>query len=93
MGPKVDFAELVTKGAVIVDVRTKAEFGGGHIKDSLNIPLQNLEDNLKRLPKDRALITCCASGGRSASAASILKSKGYAQVYNGGGWYSLQSKI
>ena len=93
MGPKVDFAELVAKGAVILDVRTKAEFSGGHIKESLNIPLQNLEVNLNRLPKDRVIITCCASGGRSASAASVLKSKGYAEVYNGGGWQSLQSKL
>ncbi len=93
MGPKIDYAQLVAKGALIVDVRTKGEFQGGHIKDSINIPLQNLEENLKRLPKSKVIITCCASGGRSGSAASILKSLGYGEVYNGGGWHSLQSKL
>ena len=41
-GPKVDFAELVKQGAVIVDVRTPGEYAGGHIKGSMNIPLQSL---------------------------------------------------
>jgi rhodanese-related sulfurtransferase len=48
---------------------------------------------LKRIKKDIPLITCCASGMRSASAKSILLSKGYTEVYNGGGWASLQNKL
>ncbi|HEY4629318.1 MAG TPA: rhodanese-like domain-containing protein, partial [Flavobacterium sp.] len=39
------------------------------------------------------IITCCASGMRSASAKSILKSSGFTKVYNGGGWSSLKNKI
>ena len=93
MGPKVDFARLVAEGAIIVDVRSKGEFQGGHIRQAINIPLQNIEGHLKQLPKDRVIITCCASGMRSASAANMLKNKGYKEVYNGGGWQSLQSKM
>lgn len=92
-GPKTDYAALLEKGAVIIDVRTKGEFQGGHIKGAINIPLQSLESNLSKIKKDKPVITCCASGMRSASATSLLKSKGYAEVYNGGGWMSLQNKI
>ncbi|HRV52074.1 MAG: Thiosulfate sulfurtransferase PspE precursor [Bacteroidetes bacterium ADurb.Bin141] len=93
IGPKADFKELVQSGAQIIDVRTKQEFQGGHIKGSVNIPLQNLSNNLSKIKKDKPVITCCASGMRSASAKSILTSKGFNEVYNGGGWMSLQNKI
>ena len=92
-GPKVDFKQLVAEGAVIVDVRTPAEYNGGHVKGSINIPLQNMEKQLNKLKKDQVIITCCASGNRSGAAKSILKSKGYSNVHNGGGWASLRSKI
>lgn len=93
-GPKVNYAELVKQGAIILDVRSKGEYAGGHIKGSMNISLDALSSNLNKLKdKNKPIITCCASGMRSASAKSILKSNGYKEVHNGGGWYSLQSKI
>lgn len=93
-GPAVDYKELMKEGAIIVDVRTKGEYAGGHIKGSLNIPVDSLASNLGKLKdKDKPVITCCASGMRSASAKGILKSKGYTNVHNGGPWSSLQSKI
>lgn len=92
-GPSVDYAQLVKNGAVILDVRTPGEYAGGHIKGSKNIPLQSLQQQLKNLPKDKTIITCCASGMRSGSAKSMLQNNGFKEVYNGGGWSSLQSKI
>jgi rhodanese-related sulfurtransferase len=92
-GPKVDYAQLVKQGAVIIDVRTKAEYQQGHLKGSQNIPLNNLSNHYSKLSKDKTIITCCASGMRSAQAKSILKSNGYTEVHNGGGWSSLQNKI
>ncbi|MBS1548947.1 MAG: rhodanese-like domain-containing protein [Bacteroidetes bacterium] len=90
----VNYTELMKNGAIIVDVRTKGEFAGGHIKGSINIPLNTLNQNLKLLKdKNQTIITCCASGMRSASAKAILKNHGYSQVFNGGGWSSLNSKI
>jgi len=93
-GPGVNYAELVQQGAIILDVRSKGEFMGGHIKGAVNISVDTLRNNLGKLKdKNKPIITCCASGMRSASAKSILMANGYTQVHNGGGWYSLQSKI
>ncbi len=93
LGSKTDFKQLVQDGAVIVDVRTKAEYQSGHIKGSVNIPLNNLSNHYAKLDKNKAIITCCASGIRSSQGKSILKANGFTEVYNGGGWYGLQQKI
>jgi len=93
LGPKVDFKELLKNGAVIVDVRTKPEFKQGHIKKSLNLPLDNLQNEFKKLNKNKPVITCCASGIRSWFAKNRLKSNGFTEVYNGGGWMRLNNKI
>jgi rhodanese-related sulfurtransferase len=92
-GPGVNFKELMQNGAVIIDVRTKAEYQGGHIKNAINIPLNILSSQISTIKKGKPVITCCASGMRSASAKSILKSAGFTEVYNGGGWMGLQDKI
>lgn len=88
MGPKVDLKEIKAQGAVILDVRTTGEYAGGHVKGSINIPLDRLQQQLKKLPKDKPVIACCLSGARSGSAVSILKAEGY-EAYNGGGWSGL----
>jgi phage shock protein E len=94
LGPKVNYAELVKQGAIIVDVRSKGEYAGGHISKSLNIPVDALANNLNQLKdKNKVIITCCASGMRSGMAKSMLKSKGYSSVHNGGSWSSLKNKI
>ena len=94
IGPKVDFSELVKQGAIILDVRSKGEYRSGHIKGSVNIPVDQLQKNLHKFnDKKRLIITCCASGMRSSSAKGILISNGYTNVHNGGGWQSLNNKL
>lgn len=93
MGPATDYAELMKKGAQIIDVRTPGEFSGGHIKGSVNIPLDNLQKQLSKIRKNQPVITCCASGMRSGAAKQILQANGYTEVYNGGGWVGLQNKL
>ena len=88
----VDFKDLLKNGAQIVDVRTPAEFSNGSIRNSKNIPLQNLTAEMKKLDLKKPVITCCASGMRSASAKSILKQNGF-ETYNGGGWIALERKL
>jgi phage shock protein E len=91
--PPPDYKALMKQGAQIIDVRTRGEYSDGHIRGSINIPLDRLPDNLSKIKKDKPVITCCASGMRSASAKGILKSKGFKEVYNGGGWMRLESKL
>jgi len=91
---KTDYTDLVKNGALILDVRSQAEFKTGHIKGAINIPVNQLQQNLGKLKdKNQNIITCCASGMRSASAKAILKNSGYPNVHNGGGWTSLQNKL
>ena len=92
-GPKVDYKDLIKQGATIVDVRTKAEYQQGHIKGSVNIPLNNLPNHYSKLDKNKPVLTCCASGMRSAQAKSLLKANGFSEVHNGGGWMSLNNRI
>lgn len=93
LSPRVDYQNLLTRGAQIIDVRSPGEYKAGHIEGSVNIPLQTISTQLSRIRKDKPVITCCASGMRSGSAKSILSANGYPEVYNGGGWMSLQSKL
>ena len=62
----VDLAQLINNGAIIVDVRSKAEFNTGHVKGSVNIPLEQIGSSIDKLKSYNHVITCCRSGNRSA---------------------------
>ena len=90
----INYAQLVKEGAIILDVRTKGEYGSGHIRGSVNIPVEQLHKNLQKFKdKKRPIITCCESGMRSSSAKGILTSNGFINVHNGGRWLSLNNKL
>lgn len=81
------------KNGVIIDVRTPKEYASGHIPGSINIPLNTLSARKSELTrKYKTIITCCASGMRSASAKNILSGT-QARIIDGGGWRSLQKQI
>ncbi len=85
--------DLLEKGAIILDVRTQREWDNGHIKNSKHIPLDELKNRVVELKKlNKPVITCCASGARSAKAAEYLNLNNIIAT-NGGGWLSLKSKI
>lgn len=92
-GTTVNYADLLNRGAKIIDVRTPSEYKSGHIQGSINIPLQDLSKKVGKINKETPIITCCASGIRSASAKRLLKSMGFSEVHNGGAWHSLEQKI
>lgn len=50
-GPKVDISALIAQGATVVDVRTPAEYKDGHVKGSINLPLQTLGSQMNKLKK------------------------------------------
>ncbi|MCC6370464.1 MAG: rhodanese-like domain-containing protein [Bacteroidia bacterium] len=78
--------ELIKTGkATIIDVRTPAEFMGGHVAGSINIPLQEVPNRVSEFKNMKNIVLCCASGGRSGSATMYLKQQGIDCV-NAGSW-------
>ena len=74
------------KKYTIVDVRSHEEFMGGHVVDSINIPLQTIPERIEELKNlTMSLILCCASGNRSGQAQHFLSQYGL-DCYNGGSW-------
>jgi phage shock protein E len=75
------------KQGTVVDVRTPAEFMGGHVAGSVNIPLQEISNRIAELEAlTKPILLCCASGNRSGQAEYFLRSRGMDDVYNAGSW-------
>ena len=71
---------------LIIDVREPYEYKAGHVKNAVNIPLQNIikgGGDLLDMPKDTKLIVYCRSGNRSGIAKEVLEAKGFKNVKNG----------
>ena len=84
-------SQLIGDGAIIIDVRSPAEYRSGHGENSQNIPLQTIEKKMASLRKqNKVIITCCASGMRSGRAAKILNKAGL-EAYNGGAWVTVEN--
>ncbi|MCS6856434.1 MAG: rhodanese-like domain-containing protein [Sandaracinaceae bacterium] len=69
--------QWVSEGAVLLDVRTPAEYAEGHLPGAINIPVQELEARTNELPKGSRIVVYCRSGARSARAKSLLEAKGF----------------
>ena len=83
------------ENAVILDVRTEAEFSEGIIANAINIDIQRGQDfvtEIEALDKNKNYYVYCRSGMRSGQATSILKQHGI-DCINGGGWNSLENKL
>jgi len=68
--------------ALVVDVRTTAEFAAGHLPRAVNIPLAELDKRVGELPAGKPVIVCCNSGGTSGRATSLLRRAGRQDVFN-----------
>jgi rhodanese-related sulfurtransferase len=70
--------------AVVLDVRSMAEYKDGHIVNAINIPLNGLGNNLKQLEKhrDKPILAVCRSGSRSGAACSLLRKHGFENAKN-----------
>ena len=79
-------AKLIKEGAIIIDVRSPAEFAKGANPKSVNIPLDVFASRLVELHASKTYVLCCASGGRSGMAEGQMKSKGFKKVFNAGPW-------
>lgn len=82
-----DAEQLLAQNALVVDVRTEAEWMDGHGPEPiLHCPLDQLIEDPQRVPSDRPLLLCCRSGGRSGMAQMFLAQRGFKEVYNLGPW-------
>lgn len=88
-----DLAPLINEGAYLVDVRTPAEFSAGHVKGSVNIPLDTIGRNLSKFKGKKHIIVFCRSGNRSSQAKAILESNGFTNVTNGGTWQQVSQYV
>jgi glyoxylase-like metal-dependent hydrolase (beta-lactamase superfamily II)/rhodanese-related sulfurtransferase len=64
----------------VIDIRAPGEWNAGHIDGAINLPLSKLRDRMDEVPRDRVLVVYCASGYRSAIAASVLRRAGLSDV-------------
>jgi rhodanese-related sulfurtransferase len=92
-GNTVNLEEIISKGAFLVDVRTPSEFAQGHVKGSVNIPLDKIPTQLAKFKGKENIVVFCRSGNRSAQAKSILENNGIANVVNGGTWQNVKHFI
>jgi phage shock protein E len=78
------------KEATIIDVRTSGEFMMGNVKGSINIPLDEVSSRVEEFKNiEGNVVLCCASGGRSGQATMFLQQNGLSNIYNGGGWQTV----
>jgi phage shock protein E len=82
------------KGALVIDVRTPAEFNAGHLLNAMNIPLAQIESRspLPLKNKNQVLLLHCQGGVRSAKATKLLSGMSYVNVFDLGA-YSRAAQI
>ena len=88
-----NLAALVNGGAFLVDVRTPEEFAEGNVKESTNIPLDQVAVNLDKFKGKENIVVFCRSGNRSGQAKNILEQNGFTNVTNGGTWQDVNEVI
>jgi len=83
VGP-MDAVRLMNQGALLLDVRSQAEFDAGHILDARHLPQDQLASSIGTLKKyqEKVVIACCESGMRSGAAARLLQAQGFTRVVN-----------
>ncbi|MFQ3200021.1 MAG: rhodanese-related sulfurtransferase [Zhongshania sp.] len=86
------------QGAVVVDLRDKAEYTKGHIIDSVNVPFAKLDKELEDLgDKEKPIVLVCKLGQNATAAGKKLGAKGYTQVHRLKGgiseWQAMQMPL
>lgn len=83
-GSKEELDQILSENNyIIVDVRTKEEYSSSHIKGAINIPYDEINENIE-LDKNKKILVYCQTGKRSEKAFVSLTNIGY-DVFNLGG--------
>ncbi|MBP2132666.1 glyoxylase-like metal-dependent hydrolase (beta-lactamase superfamily II)/rhodanese-related sulfurtransferase [Methanomicrobium sp. W14] len=85
LSPPEVFNKLNNEEWMLLDVRSKNEYEGGHIDGAVNIPVADLRTEYKRFDPEKRIIAMCRTGRRSSLACSILKQNGFENIYNAEG--------
>lgn len=80
--------DLVTKGALLLDVRERSEWNAGRAPFARHVPLGQLQARLGEVPRDRKVVVVCRSGNRSAHATALLQRAGIDAVNLSGGMHA-----
>lgn len=74
-------------GTVVLDVRTPAEFGAGHLQGATNIDIEasTFAAKIAKLDKTVPYFIYCRSGNRAGQAITAMKAVGFTNLTNGGG--------
>ena len=86
--PKKAAAEYLRNGAMVIDVRSPAEFAAGHLSQAFNFPVDDVDAVLPSKVKDknRVILLHCQTGLRSKKAKSKLERIGYKNVFDMGSY-------
>ncbi|HQY10752.1 MAG TPA: rhodanese-like domain-containing protein [Ferruginibacter sp.] len=90
---QVDLKAKIEEGAFLVDVRTPGEYSSGHVKGSVNIPLDSVTQQIAQFKDKKNIIVFCRSGNRSGQAKMILEQNGFTNVVNGGTWEDVNQYV
>lgn len=83
--------KAIQDGAYMVDVRSPGEFSGGSVKGAVNVPLNNLPNELNKFKGKKGVVVFCRSGSRSGIAKGILEKNNITNVINGGTWQNVSN--
>lgn len=88
-----EIEEYLEKGAVVIDVRTVAEYDGGHVPGSINIVLDTIPQKIEEIKAlGDSFIAVCRSGARSGNAVEFLENHGL-DIINGGPWQDVDQFV
>lgn len=90
-GNTQELASILANEAFLVDVRTPQEYADGHVKGSVNIPLNQVANQLRKFKNHKNIVVFCRSGNRSEQAKQILNNHGFTNVVNGGTWKNVNT--
>lgn len=88
-----EFLSLDRESIFILDVRTKDEYDLGHIEGAVNIPVDEIRQNLDKIPRDKKIIVYCGVGLRAYVACRVLYQNGFNEVYNLSGGYKMYEVV
>lgn len=81
---KANLNQMISQGAILLDVRSEQEYNEGHLNNAIQIADYELKGKVENILKDKnaMIIVYCQSGNRSRKSCSILRNMGYKNVYN-----------